>query len=667
MEATARFPVRLPRVGSLRLDPASLGAWLLPFALIIYLALNNGGYDVIERSEAGMVVWWMVLVGTVVGGLPAAGGTRAGRVMLVVLTAFAAWTALSLIWTESAGRTSIELGRVAAYLGFFALSLAVQGEGRWRQLLNGAAAALAVVAGIAVLSRLEPTWFPRQLAGHFYAPEVQIQGRLAYPLNYSSGLGALTAMAVPLLLAATYLCRTVAAQALAAAAFPVVALALWLTASGLSVPVAALGLLVFFLLAPDRLPKLLTLLIAGAGSAVLFAAVNQRASLDHGLTTPLAQHQGDELLVILIVVCAGIGLVQVGLSLAVRYGTRPRWLLIPKRQAAWALGVLATMLLVGALVTGVPGQLSDKWHQFKRFDTSAAGKSRGNQILDFSGNGRYQFWEAAADANATEPWKGIGPGTFEFWWARNGSYGGFVRDAHSLYMDTLAELGIIGFVLIVGLVGGVVVIGSVRSLRAPPDLRLGLAAATAGAAVFAAGAGLDWLWELGVLPVIFLMLAALAVAGGSSKSAPVRPEAATGAGRGASLQRLAPRVAVVIVTGLALVAIAIPLAGASELSKSQHSAGKGQLGSALSEAQVAQSVQPYAATPRIQEALVLELEGRLRAALSAARAATRDEPTNWRNWLVLSRLAARAGNAETSVKAYREARALHPHSPIFGA
>jgi hypothetical protein len=56
-------------------------------------------------------------------------------------------------------------------------------------------------------------------------------------------------MAVPLLLAATYLCRAVAARALAAAALPVVALALWLTASGLSVPVAALGLLVFFLLA----------------------------------------------------------------------------------------------------------------------------------------------------------------------------------------------------------------------------------------------------------------------------------------------------------------------------------------------------------------------------------------------------------------------------------
>lgn len=68
MEATARFPARLPRVGSLPLDPASLGAWLLPFVLIIYLALNNGGYDVIERREPGMVVWWMVLVGPVVGG-----------------------------------------------------------------------------------------------------------------------------------------------------------------------------------------------------------------------------------------------------------------------------------------------------------------------------------------------------------------------------------------------------------------------------------------------------------------------------------------------------------------------------------------------------------------------------------------------------------------------
>ena len=74
--------------------------------------------------------------------------------------------------------------------------------------------------------------------------------------------------------------------------------------------------------------------------------------------------------------------------------------------------------------------------------------SRGTEILDFSGSRRYDFWEAAVDANATDPSVGIGPGTFDFWWTQHGSYAAYVRDAHSLYVETLAELGIIGLLLI---------------------------------------------------------------------------------------------------------------------------------------------------------------------------------------------------------------------------
>ena len=142
-----------------------------------------------------------------VGALPIAGGTDAGRAMLIVLAAFAAWTALSLSWTESAERTSIELARTVAYLGVFALALAVQGEGRWRHLLNGVTTGVAVVCGIAVLSRLEPTWFPKQQAGAFLQG-IEIESRLAYPLNYSSGLGAFAGIALPLCLGATASART---------------------------------------------------------------------------------------------------------------------------------------------------------------------------------------------------------------------------------------------------------------------------------------------------------------------------------------------------------------------------------------------------------------------------------------------------------------------------
>ena len=67
---------------------------------------------------------------------------------------------------------------------------------------NGATVGLALVARIAVYSRLEPSLFPDRITGRFL-PGIEIERRLAYPLNYSSGLGSLAAIALPLLLAAT--------------------------------------------------------------------------------------------------------------------------------------------------------------------------------------------------------------------------------------------------------------------------------------------------------------------------------------------------------------------------------------------------------------------------------------------------------------------------------
>ncbi len=332
MEAVAKSPVRLG-VGALRrFDPASFAAWLVPAALVVYLALENGGYGPVERSQIGLIAWAAVLAGTAIGALPVAGGTRAGRVMFGLLGLFAAWTLLSFGWTESDERTSIEVARVAAYLGVFALALSVQGGERWRHLFNGLATGVAVVCGLALLSRLEPSMFPAQITGE-YLPGIEIERRLAYPLNYSSGLGALAALALPLLLTVAGSARTLAGQALGAFAIPIAVLTLWFTTSSLSVPIAAIGILGFLVLSDDRLPKLLTVLVSGAGSAILLAAAAQRDALDRGLVTDLSQREGDQLLAIVLVVCTGVALLQVGIGLVARYGERPAWMRPTRAQA----------------------------------------------------------------------------------------------------------------------------------------------------------------------------------------------------------------------------------------------------------------------------------------------------------------------------------------------
>ena len=234
-------------------------------------------------------------------------------------------------------------------------------------------------------------------------------------------------------------------------------------------------------------------------------------------------------------------------------------------------GAAIAIVLVGAPVAVAAGcrRSSPTAGRSSRARTTAEARRGGasgardprRQLLNLSGSGRYQFWEAAVDAKA-EPLTGIGPGTFEFWWARNGSYAGFIRDAHSLYLETLGELGIVGFVLIVGFSLAVLIMGAVRCWRAPPDLRLGLAAAVAGCAAFVGGAIVDWTWEIGVFGLVFMVLAAIAVAGG-------RPAAVRRDGAEPPWQRWAGRAAVAVVSLVAIFAIARPLAGSRAITDSQ--------------------------------------------------------------------------------------------------
>jgi O-antigen ligase len=660
MEAVQHGGARSGLRAQLSVDLPAIGAFLVPFALILFLALSNGGYDIVERSQAAIAVWWIVLIGTAVGALPVAGGTAAARIAMGLLAAFAGWTLLSLGWTESDERTTVELGRTFAYLGFFVAALAIQGEGRWRPLLHGITAATALVCGLAVLSRLEPNLFPERVTGD-YLPGIEIERRLGYPLNYSSGLGALAAIAVPLLLAATSTARTIPAQCLAAAAMPLAALALWLTTSSLSLPAAAIGLVAFLVLAPDRLPKLGTLLVAGGGSAILFAAAEQREALDRGLPTPAALEQGDSMLAVLVIVCVGVGLVQAALSFAVRYGERPAWMTVERSHATVASGVALVAALVIGVTAGGTGIVDDAIDDFKTPDGGGTqfNESRGAQILDFNSSGRYQFWEAAADANATDRWKGIGPGTFEFWWAREGAYAGFIRDAHSLYMEALAELGIVGLLLIGGFVVAILIVGALRAVRATnPALRTGLAAATAGAAAFAAAAAVDWTWELGVLATIFVGLAAIALAG--------EDQPAQAFGRRTPLwQGTTGKLAIGALALAAIAAISAPLAAERDLTRSEAAVAGGELDGALAAARDAAGAQPYAASPHLQQALVLERAGDLEAAAAQARLATQYEATNWRTWFIRSRLEARTGQADAAVRSLRRARELNPNRAVL--
>ena len=161
------------------------------------------------------------------------------------------------------------------------------------------------------------------------------------------------------------------------------------------------------------------------------------------------------------------------------------------------------------------------------------------------------------------------------------------------------------------------------------------AGVTAALIAFSVAAASDWIWQVPALPAAALLLAAAVFAPGP------RPATQTKSGGRASLGW---RIGAITVAIAALVAIAIPLATVSSVRASQSAATTGKLAQALADARTAVRLQPGAASSQLQLALVLELRGDTMDALTAAQAATRDEPANWSAWLVRSRLEAEAGH-----------------------
>jgi tetratricopeptide (TPR) repeat protein len=130
--------------------------------------------------------------------------------------------------------------------------------------------------------------------------------------------------------------------------------------------------------------------------------------------------------------------------------------------------------------------------------------------------------------------------------------------------------------------------------------------------------------------------------------------------------RLGTRIGLPLVAVAGLIAIGLPLASSTALRRSQAAAATGDTATALLDARAAARVEPDAASPQLQQALVLELRSDFAGAVEAASRATIDEPLNWKAWLVRSRVEAEAGRPGASLRSYRRAKSLNPKSVLFG-
>jgi hypothetical protein len=638
-----------------RIDANAVAIWALAGGPVLYLAVDGGGYDLVVRSQVGVVVWWFVLVGAAAGLLPVGRVSRAAWVALALFGGFVAWTALAMTWSLSSERSVAEISRVASYLGVLLLGVAIYRErgSAMRHAIAAIATVVVAVSALALLSRLRPALFPSAQTTASLLPGAN--GRLSWPLNYWNALAALVAFGLPLLVAIATSARSLIAQAFAAGAVPLVVLCGYLTFSRGGAIAATVALIVFISLAPERIPKLATVLVSAAGSAALIAGAVHRHAIEQGLVGAGARHEGATLLIAVVLVCAGVGLAQTGIGLAVRHATLPRWLQVSRRRAWKLLAVAVVIGVIAGVLGGAPARLSHAWQDFKRPTASALHQNTVARFGSTSGNSRYTYWKVAIASTKGHLLQGSGPGTFELLWLPRAPVYNYVRNAHSLYIETLAEVGLVGLALLTAFLLLVIGASVWQATRGPFESRVGLAAVAAACVAFSVSAAFDWVWQVPVLPVAFLFLAASALA-------PSRADSDYGARR---LGRVAARAGMVVAAVLSLTPIAIAMATTTAVAQSQVAAAAGNTGLALADARAASRIEPGAASPQIQSALVLELRGDLNQAIAAATRATDDESTNWQPWLILSRLQAEAGHPGAAVIAYRRARSLNPRSPVF--
>lgn len=687
----ARTPARERQRTHARIPVAHrAAAFALGLVLPVYLALQGGGYEAVLRNEVGIALWWIAIAGVLAGALPLARPSRAQLAILGALALFAGWTGLSALWSLSPGSSVAELARISCYAAVLAVAILTLREGAVRQLLAGMLCAIAGIGLLALLSRLHPTWFSANETARFLPAA---HSRLSWPLNYWNALAAFVAIGVPIAVHFACTARRLLLKSLSAAVIPVLAATVYLTFSRGGWIELAVGLLVLVAFSPRRGWRFAGVAIAAGGSALLIAAIRQRPAIMNGLASSVADRQGGALIVAALLVCVGVACLQCALSLLERHRAgswgalrvRSRLRAIP---APLLVAGLVALAVLAFLLAGGPGHLAHAWRRFENPNSGLpSGKaSTSAHLLSLSGEGRWQYWLACLKALASHP-LGIGSGTFQFWWAAHGSISSYVKNAHSLYFETLAETGAPGILLLLAfLVAGfwgalrrwrAAAAGGILGFLSNPEAeqrRSLQACIVAAAATFCVAALYDWVWQIPALPVLLLLLFAAGAAGREEGAAD--PAAAAHAGAdgqrvsrfaGGPLSRLSPRIVCVALGLLGAAAIAWPIVGEVSLRESKDSAAKGALTSALGDARSAAGLQHFAAEPPLQQALVLERQGRLEAAATAARHAIANGRSAWSSWLVLSRIEAERGRAHASLAAWRHARTLDPHDPLFRA
>jgi O-antigen ligase len=624
-------------------------ALISPPALILGLLLFGGGFFLSERHVAGLAVWLVLVILLALG---AAGKATLGRPFwwgTGLIGALALFSASSSLWSGSVELSVIEADRVLVYLGFFlAAFLIAQTDQRRQRFAEGIGIALIGGALLALASRLLPHVF-------YLGAGPGSGARLGYPFGYWNANGLAFGIGVAC-------CLWMGRRALnplrwvAAGAIPVLLLALYFTYSrgGLLGLGVACGCLI--VLSHDRLWMLMTLAIGAVGALPAVLQVQASRSLADNYPDQAMVDQG---VTVLLVLVGGIALSLLLFALLRRLERRGGTFTGRALELSRDRRILRGVAIVGALVAigaaiAVGGRA---WDQFSKPDQQFPGNPA-EHFSQINGANRHEFWRVAVDSWEEEPLLGTGAGTYQFSWDKLRHISVPVLDAHSLYLEAFSELGVVGGLLVLGLVGALLWTGFAAWRAAGGRQRELNALLFAACLAFAVGAAIDWFWEIAAAGAIFFLAAGALVAARCVQIAQARAQG-NGSGLG-ERRRFGLTVGGLALAWIVALALIGPLLVDRELDTSNAAAADGNLPSAVDHAETARSIEPWAATPYVQLSLLAESQGEYELAAERMDQAIDREEGNWQLYYLRAKIEHQGGDEATARADLREAKRLNP-------
>jgi hypothetical protein len=648
---------RDPEQAAIAAKIASRATMLLPGALVVYLAFNDGGFFP-EPPALVAVFLALLLAGRLLLGLTAVNGAG-GRVQLAVTGAFvayAAWSLASAGWSGSPERALTSVDYILLYaLAFVLFTTTVTSARDVRWVVRGLALGSSIVCVFAFLSRAAPKIW--SISATLETP------RLSYPLTYWNALGLLAALGIVLCVGLTCDDREPRViKALSAMAIPVLGVTLLLTFSRGPIIAGGVGLIAYLLIGRPR--SLLTAALAVAPTAAVAVLVAYRAtSLQQIIDGSASQAaQGHHVLVVVLLCTVAAGLARLLLAgvdpRLVRLGEGRQPMARNATAAAWAAAICVAVVV--GLVAGLPRLVDNEYNDFVQGDILPAQPSLRSRLTTIGADGRVALWKVALKEFDSAPVVGTGAGTFAVFYAAHREQPTQVVNAHSLYFENLGELGVIGLGLVILVVlGSLFAIGR-RTRR--PDRTL-YAAALAAALVWTIHAGFDWDWQMPAVTLPIFVLAGCAAARPTAAGPERAPRLPLPPAFGQRATRRQPVLAVIVLlVGLAPALLSV---SQNQLDASVAAFGRNDCASASTHANHALALLSFRHAAHEILAYCDAARGNAAAALTEMTAAVDDDPKDWEPQYGLAVIEAAAGRDPR--QAARAAVTLDRYEPVVDA